>query len=65
MQLSLYPLSAFFAMSQAAQRVYQTIREKGTQADVLSLMQTREELYAVLDYHAYEQKWTSFSIARK
>ena len=55
-KLSLYPLSAFRAMSLAALNVYRTIREKGTQADVLSTMQTREDLYKVLDYHAYEQK---------
>ncbi len=52
----LYPLSAFRAMSAAAQRVYETIRRDGTQAGVLPEMQTREELYDVLNYHAYEQK---------
>jgi methylisocitrate lyase len=52
----LYPLSAFRAMSQAALRVYDTIRQEGTQESVLPLMQTRESLYDVLDYHAYEQK---------
>jgi methylisocitrate lyase len=52
----LYPLSAFRAMSAAAQRVYQGIRREGTQAGLLAQMQTRAELYDVLDYHAYEQK---------
>lgn len=52
----LYPLSAFRAMSAAAQRVYRAIREEGTQAGLLDQMQTREELYAVLGYYAYEQK---------
>lgn len=55
-QLVLYPLSAFRAMSQAAQRVYETIRRDGTQRAVLDRMQTRDELYAVLDYLAYERK---------
>jgi methylisocitrate lyase len=55
-KLVLYPLSAFRAMSRAAQRVYETIREQGTQRAVLDTMQTRDELYAVLDYHAYERK---------
>lgn len=54
--LVLYPLSAFRAMSQAAIAVYQTIREEGGQQRVLDTMQTREELYDVLDYHAYENK---------
>ena len=54
--LVLYPLSAFRAMSAAAQRVYGAIRMDGTQAGVVPEMQTRAELYEVLDYHAYEQK---------
>ena len=52
----LYPLSAFRAMSAAALRVYQAVRRDGTQKNVLELMQTREELYEFLDYHAYERK---------
>ncbi|MBC7945024.1 MAG: methylisocitrate lyase [Burkholderiales bacterium] len=54
--LVLYPLSAFRAMSAAALRVYKTLREQGTQKDLLDLMQTRAELYEVLDYHAFESK---------
>lgn len=52
----LYPLSAFRAMSAAAEQVYQVIREKGSQKSVIEKMQTREELYKVLDYYAYEKK---------
>lgn len=52
----LYPLSAFRAMSAAAQRVYAAIRAEGTQAGLLEEMQTRAALYEVLDYHKYEQK---------
>ncbi len=55
-RLVLYPLSAFRAMSKAALTVYQTIRKQGTQKEVIPLMQTREELYRFLDYHAYEEK---------
>lgn len=54
--LALYPLSAFRAMSAAAQRIYETIRRDGTQKDVLPLMQTREQLYEVLGYHARERE---------
>ncbi|MGB6976209.1 MAG: methylisocitrate lyase [Gammaproteobacteria bacterium] len=53
-QMVLYPLSAFRAMSAAALRVYQTIRKQGTQKEVLPLMQTREELYDFLNYMSYE-----------
>lgn len=55
-RLVLYPVSAFRAMSQAALRVYRTIRRAGTQKDVVELMQSREDLYQVLGYHEYEQK---------
>ena len=55
-QLVLYPLSAFRAMSAAAQAVYDGIRNTGTQTELLDLMQTREELYSTLNYHSYEQQ---------
>ncbi|GAB3014933.1 methylisocitrate lyase [Niabella terrae] len=54
--LILYPLSAFRAANKAAQRVYEHIRQDGTQAAMLAEMQTREELYQSIGYHAYEQK---------
>jgi methylisocitrate lyase len=55
-RLTLYPLSAFRAMSAAAENVYKTLREEGTQESVVDTMQTRKELYEVLGYHAYEAK---------
>jgi methylisocitrate lyase len=55
-RLALYPLSAFRAMSRAAQEVYATIRQDGTQRASVARMQTREDLYAVLGYHAYEER---------
>ncbi len=50
----LYPLSAFRAMSKAALNVYQHILQDGHQNNVLESMQTREELYDFLNYHQYE-----------
>ena len=52
----LYPLSAFRAMNRAAEAVYWSILEEGHQEGVIELMQTREELYDYLDYHAYEHR---------
>ena len=52
----LYPLSAFRAMSNAALNVYQHILEDGHQHNVLETMQTREELYDFLNYHQYEME---------
>jgi methylisocitrate lyase len=54
--IALYPLSAFRAMNAAALTVYGALRSKGTQKDVLAAMQTRDDLYKYLGYHAYEQK---------
>ncbi len=55
-RMLLYPLSAFRAMSRAAENVYRTIREDGTQKPAIDSMQTRMELYDVLGYHEYEEK---------
>lgn len=52
----LYCCGAYRAMNAAALKVYQAIREQGTQKDVVPLMQTRAELYDFLGYHAYEDK---------
>ena len=52
----LYPLSAFRAMNAAALRVYGAIRKDGSQKGVVEQMQTRDDLYDYLDYHAYEHK---------
>ena len=52
----LYPLSAFRAMSKAAEAVYLDINKNGTQEGQLKNMQTRDELYDVLDYHSFENK---------
>lgn len=54
--LVLYPLSAFRAMSKAAFNTYQSIIQQGSQKAVVDTMQTRQELYDVLNYHQYEQK---------
>ena len=54
--MTLYPLSAFRAMSAAALGVYQTLKNEGTQQTVVDKMQTRMELYDVLGYQAYEDK---------
>ncbi len=52
----LYPLSAFRAMNKAAEAVYQAVRRDGTQKNVVSMMQTRQELYDSIGYWDYENK---------
>lgn len=55
----LYPLSAFRAMSRAAENTYAAIRRDGHQQAAVDSMQTRKQLYEVLDYHSYEAKLDS------
>ena len=52
----LHPLSAFRAMPKAALEVYSTISENGNVEKILEKMQSRDELYEILDYHTYEKK---------
>jgi len=52
--LLLYPLSAFRVMSKAAEGLYASLRSDGSQRAWLEHMQTREELYELLDYHTAE-----------
>ena len=55
-KIVLHPLSAFRAMSKAAEKVYATLASEGDHEGLLEKMQTRDELYDVLDYHMYEEK---------
>ena len=55
-EIVLHPLSAFRAMSKAAENVYATLASDGDHEGLLNDMQTRDELYDVLDYHMYEEK---------
>ena len=61
----LHCCSAYRAMNLAALKVYQAIRRDGTQKNVLADMQTRDDLYKYLDYHAYEQKLDALFSAEK
>ena len=57
--MALYPLSAWRAMNAAALKVFQAIRKEGSAQGVVELMQSRDDLYDYLDYHAFEQKLDS------
>ncbi len=50
LRLALYPLTAFRAMSAAAVMTYETLRQCGTQRDLIHQLQSRAELYDVLNY---------------
>ena len=52
----LFPLTAFRAMSKTAEKIYISLAKDGTQDGLLDIMQTREELYDRLNYHSFEEK---------
>ncbi len=62
--MALYPLSAFRAMSLAAESVYAEIRGAGTQEKIVDKMQTREQLYENIGYREYERKINELFSAR-
>lgn len=61
----LYCCAAYRAMNAAALKVYEAIRAEGTQRNVISLMQSREDLYRYLDYHSYESKLDELFVKSK
>jgi methylisocitrate lyase len=63
--IMLFCCAAYRAMNAAALTVYQGIRANGTQQDLIASMQTREELYRLLDYHAFERKLDQLYAQRK
>ncbi|WP_433852851.1 methylisocitrate lyase [Stenotrophomonas nitritireducens] len=63
--MCIYPLSAFRAMNKAAENVYTAIRRDGHQRNVVDTMQTREELYERIGYHAFERSLDSTFAAKK
>ena len=52
----LYPLTAFRAMSKAAEKIYKKLSSSESQEHMLGEMQTRDELYDYLSYHKYEKE---------
>jgi methylisocitrate lyase len=64
-QIVLYPLSAFRAMNKAAENVYEAIRRDGHQKNVVDTMQTRDELYDRIGYHAFEGKLDALFAGKK
>ncbi len=61
----LYCCAAYRAMNAAALKVYETIRAEGTQRNVISVMQSRADLYRFLDYYAYERKLDELYMTKK
>jgi methylisocitrate lyase len=54
--IALYCCGAYRAMNKAALHFYEIVRREGTQKSIVDTLQTRDELYDFLGYHAYEDK---------
>ncbi len=54
--IALYCCGAYRAMNKAALGFYETVRNEGTQKNIIDRLQTRDELYDFLGYHDYERK---------
>ncbi|MFJ8235799.1 methylisocitrate lyase [Ureibacillus sp. NPDC094379] len=50
----IYPVTSLRAAAFAVERVYKEININGTQANMISQMQTREDLYNTINYYDYE-----------
>ena len=57
-RLVIFPLTAFRGMMKTIDEVYKVIKKEGTQKSFLNHLQTREELYRLLDYYEKEKKIT-------
>src|SRR5262249_52445615 len=56
-RMVIFPQSAFRVSMKASHKVLRALKEVGTQKDWLDEMQTREELYKLLDYDPTAEKW--------
>ncbi len=55
----IFPMTALRAMLQAAEEAFTVLKQEGTQARILPRLQTRAELYRLLDYAGFEQRETA------
>ena len=55
-KMVLFPLTAFRIMMKSVEETYQVIKKEGTQKSILNHMQTRDELYRLLNYYEAEGK---------
>ena len=56
-RMVIFPQSAFRASMKASHKFFRAFKETGTQKEWLNEMQTREELYKLLDYEPTAEKW--------
>jgi len=60
-RMVIFPQSAFRISMKASERCFEALKKAGTQADWLDKMQTRQELYDLLDYDPDAESWNAES----
>jgi len=60
-KMVIWPVTSLRLAARAMEEGYAVLAAHGTQAALLERMQSRRELYDVIDYHAYEALDTSIA----
>ena len=59
-RMVIFPMSGFRVAMKASEEFLRSLKQAGTQSDWLEKMQTRQELYDLLDYDPAAEKWAGF-----
>src|SRR6266513_4981910 len=59
-KMVIFPQSAFRVAMKASDEFFRALKKAGTQTDWIDKMQTREELYQLLDYDPTSEEWLGF-----
>jgi methylisocitrate lyase len=59
-RMVIFPQSAFRVAMKASDEFLRALKKSGTQKDWIDEMQTRQELYALLDYDPTAEEWSGF-----
>ena len=59
-KMVIFPMSAFRVAMKASEGFLHALKKAGTQSDWLDKMQTRQELYDLLDYDPAAEEWLGF-----
>src|SRR5256886_3161893 len=59
-RMVIFPQSALRISMKASEQFFAALKKSGTQKDLVNKMQTREELYKLLDYDPAAEKWKGF-----
>ncbi len=59
-RMVIFPMSAFRVSMKASEQFLRALKEQGTQTEWLDKMQTRQELYAMLDYDPAAEQWPGY-----